>query len=187
MQRTRATKIVAGAAATGLAVAGLISTGGPAHAATSGATITTFAITAGNLAITVPASTVALGTGTVSPGAATATGQLGAVAVADARGSLVNTWTTTVGSTTFVTGGSSTSETVAKSNIAYSSGAATSTTGLGAFVPGVLANLSADGTGASWTGAAGNNTAAWNPTLVFTLLSSQVSGTYTGTVTHSVA
>lgn len=179
-----AKKLTAALATAGLSAAALVGVASPAQAAD---TIATFAITGGTLSVSVPASTVALNTGTVSAGAASATAQLGSVAVTDTRGALVNTWTTTVGSTTFVTGAASAAETVAKSNIAYSSGVATSTTGLGTFVPGVLANLSANGTGASWTGAAGNSTAAWNPTLVFTLLSSQVAGTYTGTVSHSIA
>jgi len=169
---------------TGLVIAGFA---GPALAANSGPTIATFAITGGALNITVPGSTVALATGTISTGALTASAPLGAVTVADTRGVLVNTWTTTVSSTPFVTGTTTANETVAKSNIAYSSGTATATSGLGAFVPGVLPNLTANGTGASWTGAAGNNSATWDPTLTFTLLSSQVAGTYTGTITHSVA
>jgi hypothetical protein len=171
----------------GLAVAGFAGVAGPAQAANSGSTITTFAITGGALNITVPASTVALNTGTVNAGAATAAGQLGSVTVADTRGALVNSWTTTVSSTTFVTGGASADETVAVANIAYSSGAATAHTGLGAFVPGILVNGTVPGTGGSHTGLAGNTSTTWNPTLTFTLLSSQVAGTYTGTITHSVA
>jgi hypothetical protein len=33
----------------------------------------------------------------------------------------------------------------------------------------------------------GNNTTTWNPTLIVTIPSTAVAGTYTGTVTHSVA
>ena len=174
-------KVATAVLATGLAVAGFA---GPAQAATTGDTTATFTITGGALNITVPA-TAAIST--VATGAATASGQLGSVAVADTRGALVNTWNTTVGSTTFVTGTATADQTVAKANIAYSSGASTSTSGLGTFVPKTLATMTADGVGASWTGLSGNNTAAWNPTLTFTLLPSQVAGTYTGTITHSVA
>ena len=35
--------------------------------------------------------------------------------------------------------------------------------------------------------AVGNNTVAWNPTVVVTVPASAVAGTYTGTITHSVA
>ncbi|MGH9155495.1 MAG: hypothetical protein ACRD1K_06610 [Acidimicrobiales bacterium] len=185
MTRSFSSKVAAVVATSGLAVGTLVGLAGPAAAVD---TIATFAITGGSLSVAVPASTVALSTGTVNIGAATATAQLGSVAVTDNRGALVNTWTTTVGSTTFVTGaGTDASQVVAKANVAYSSGTATSTSGLGAFVPGTLASMATNGTGAAWAGLAGNNTAAWNPTLVFTLLSSQVAGTYTGTISHSVA
>lgn len=186
--RTRS-KLATIALTTGLALAGFTGIAGPAQADVTGDTIATFTITGGVLAITVPASTVALATGTVNAGEATATGQLGAVTVADGRGALLNSWTTTVSSTAFITGTApdTANETVAVANIAYSSGAATAHTGLGAFVPGVLANGSVPGTAGTHTGFAGNSSSTWNPTLVFTLLSSQVAGTYSGTITHAVA
>ncbi|HEX3394794.1 MAG TPA: hypothetical protein VHS52_09720 [Acidimicrobiales bacterium] len=177
---------LAGIAATAaLTVGGIAGLASPASAATTGNTITTFAITGGALAITVPASTVALATGTVNTGAASASGQLGTVTVDDTRGALLNGWTTTVSSTTFVTGTASPNETVAVANVKYASGASTVHTGLGVFVPTLTAT--ALGADASYTGAAGNSSTSWDPTLTFTLLSSQVAGTYTGTVTHSVA
>jgi hypothetical protein len=169
---------------TGFAAAGLIGVAGSAQAA-SGSTIATFSLTGGALAITVPASTVALNTGIVNAGAATAAGQLGPVTVSDTRGLLVNSWTTTVSSTSFVTGGSSANETVAVGNIDYTSGPSTAHTGLGVFVPTLVPT--ALGADATYLGAAGNSSTTWNPTLTFTLLSSQVAGTYTGTITHSVA
>ena len=184
--RTRS-KLATLALSTGMALVGIAGAVVPAQAVTPGDTIATFTITAGALAVTVPASTVAINTGTVNAGAATASGQLGSVTVADTRGALLNNWTATVSSTTFVTGGASTAETVAVNQIAYSSGAATASSGLGAFVPGTLANGSLPGTAGTHTAFAGNSSTTWNPTLTFTLLSSQVAGTYTGTVTHSVA
>jgi hypothetical protein len=181
-------KLATAALTTGLALAGFAGMAGPAHAV-AGDTIATFTITGGSLAVTVPASTVALATGTVNTGASSASGQLGSVTVADNRGSLVNSWTTTVSSTTFVLPGATPTadETVAKANVAYSSGLSTAHTGLGLFVPGTLSGLGSAGTGASYTGAAGVSSTTWNPTLTFTLLSSQVVGTYTGTINHSVA
>ena len=184
MKTTLATKLATAAAATGLAFAAVVGVAGPAGAATE----TTFEIATGGLAITMPSSGALTGAGaTVATGAATAAGQLGVVTVADTRGLLVNAWTSGVSSTTFVTGTSSANETVAKTNIAYSSGTGVGT-GLGTFVPSISMTLATDGgPGAAWTGAAGNNTTTWNPTLSFVLLSSQVSGVYTGTVTHSIA
>lgn len=185
MKTTLATKLATAAAATGLAFAAVVGAAGPAGAATTDDTTTTFTITAGALAITAPA-TAALGT--VATGAGTTSGQLGGVTVDDTRGALINSWTTTVSSTTFVLPGTPTAnETVAVNQIAYSSGAFTAQSGLGTFVPGLLANGAVPGTAASYTGAAGNSSTTWNPMLTLTLLSSQVAGTYTGTVTHSVA
>ena len=177
-------KLTTIALAAGLVVGGVA---GQAQAATTGNTTATFTITAGALAITVPSSTVALGT--VNTGAGSVSGQLGGVTVDDARGALLNTWTATVSTTTFVLPGATPTadETVAKSAIAYSSGASTAHTGLGAFVPGVLPDLSSAGTAGTHAGAAGNSSTTWSPTLTFTLLSSQVAGTYSGTITHSVA
>lgn len=178
-------KLASIAITAGLVVGSLLGIAVPAQA-DSGPTTATFTITAGGLAITVPAAALV---STVNVGAATATGQLGSVTVADTRGALVNSWTTTVSSTTFVLPGASptANETVAVNKIAYSSGAFTTHSGLGVFVPGILANNSLPGTAGSYTGAAGNSSTTWNPTLTFTLLGSQVAGTYTGTITHSVA
>ena len=183
--RTRS-KLATIALATGLAAAGFA---GPAHAADSGSTTATFTITGGALDITVPASTVALGTGTIKTGTLTASATLGPVSVTDSRGALLGNWTTGVSSTSFVTGTSTANETVAASGIAYSSGVSTAMTGSGVFTPGVLTTLAPTaprGTAAAYAGE-GNNSATWNPTLIFTLGAQQVAGTYTGTVTHSVA
>jgi hypothetical protein len=175
------------ALSTTLAVAGLAGAAGPAHAAQTGGTIATFSITAGTLDIVVPASTVALATGTIATGAPTASALLGAVSVTDNRGLLVGNWVTSVSSSAFVTGSSTPNETVTPARIAYLAGAPTGTTGAGVFTPAVSTPLAAAPvTAASYVGI-GNNTATWNPTLTFTLLSSQVAGLYTGTVTHSVA
>ena len=126
-------KLATLALSSGLAVAGFAGLAGPAHAEVTNAT---FAITAGGLAITVPAS---VAFAAVSTGAASATGQLGAVTVADTRGALLNSWTTTVTSSAFVTGTSTPGETVTEPNVAYVSGTSTAHTGLGAFVPGTKA------------------------------------------------
>lgn len=164
---------------TGLALGGVFALAGTAQAATTGATDATFAISGGALSITVPASPVALAT--VATGALSASGQLGPVTVGDTRGALSNGWTTTVTSTAFTTGTSTTNETVSVGNVAYSSGAFTAHSGNGTFVPGSLV------TAPSYTAGAGNSSTTWNPTLTFTLAASQVAGTYSGTITHSLA
>jgi hypothetical protein len=158
----------------------------PASAGTT--TTTTFTLTANSsgLAVSVPAS--ASNIGTAATGATSVSGSLGTITVTDPRGALVANWTATVSSTDFTTGSSpSANETVLKSAITYSSGVGTALAGqVGAMVPSVGASLASSATAATWAGA-GNNTVSWTPTLSFALLPSQIAGTYTGTVTHSVS
>lgn len=150
-------------------------------------TTATFTITAGGLAITAPSGTVALTGATAATGASSVAGTLGNVSVADTRGALVAAWTVTITSSTFVTGaGTPTADqTVALANISYASNAVTKT-GTGTAVPnGGTAMNAAEALRVVTFAGVGNNTATWNPTLTFTLLSTQVAGTYTGTITHS--
>lgn len=161
---------------------------GPAASAATAGTDATFTVEAGGLAITVPTSTVALNTGTIATGASSATGPLGPVTVTDTRGAMGATWITTWSSTTFLTGTGSANEAVAFDHIFYASGAATATSGTGTFAPLTNTPMSAAPAGrtVSWAAGMGNNSTTWNPTLSFNLLSTQVAGTYTGTITHSV-
>jgi len=97
-----------------------------------------------------------------------------------------------VTATAFTTGGATTDETVANTSVSYWSGAATATTGTAVFTPGQATSANAQTMGSSRTAFAvtagvGNNSATWNPTLIVTLPAQAVVGTYTGTVTHSVA
>lgn len=158
----------------------------PARAA---ATTTTFTLATGTLSISAPASSD-LGTG--STGAGTLSAQLGGVTVTDNRGALLGTWTASVSSTDFTTGGATANETIAKGQVTYWSGLATATSGTAVFTPGQATALNAQALSASRTayGAAsivGNNSATWNPTLTVNVPAAAVAGTYTGTVTHSVA
>lgn len=146
-------------------------------------TATTFSLTGGSLSITDPTS---VDLGSAATGSLSLSGSLGPVTVTDNRGNLTATWTATVSSTNFTTGGGTTYETVANSSIAYAANTATATTGIGAFTPGALGSLASPGTAGAWVGT-GNNSATWNPTILFTLSPSNVAGTYTGTITHSVA
>jgi hypothetical protein len=159
---------------------------GPASAGTT--TTTTFTLTAGSgLSVSVPDT--ASNIGSAAAGSTTVSGSLGPITVTDPRGALAATWTATVSSTDFTTGTTPTAnETVAKANITYSSGAGTAAAGqVGAMVPSIVGvSLASSATAATWAGV-GNNTVTWTPTLSFSLLASQVAGTYTGTVTHSVS
>ena len=48
-------------------------------------------------------------------------------------------------------------------------------------------SLSANRTAFSLASGSGNNSASWNPTLIANVPAGAVAGTYTGTITHSVA
>ncbi|HEX2699177.1 MAG TPA: hypothetical protein VHM89_03105 [Acidimicrobiales bacterium] len=178
------------ALSTGLAVASAAGLAIPARAAVTGDTTTTFTLSGGLLSITVPASKAL---GSVATGSAsTAAAQLGTVAVGDARGTLLGTWTASVSSTAFTTGAATANETIANSNADYWSGAATATTGTGVFLPGQATALAKVTLGSSRTAFSasalvGNNTASWNPTVNVNIPSAAVAGDYTGTITHSVA
>ncbi|HEX4655537.1 MAG TPA: hypothetical protein VH274_07335 [Mycobacteriales bacterium] len=160
----------------------------------AGDTPSTFSLTAsGGLSIAVPDGSVTpVNLGTASTGAGTLSHALGNVTVTDGRGALTATWTAAASSTNFTTGGASADETVAKASVGYWAGVGTAQLGqVGAFVPaGTIGTpVSLAGTGANvgqWAGT-GNDTVTWTPTVTFTLLPSQVAGTYSGTITHSVS
>jgi hypothetical protein len=172
---------IAALAASAALAGGIVATAVPAGAAD---TTTTFTLTGGALNITAPASA---DIGSFATGLGSVSGQLGAVQVTDARGALVATWIATVASTDFTTGGASSDETVVNDDIRYSSGARTASTGIGVFTPSVNVQLDQTRTAGALTLGVGNNSSTWNPTLNFTLQGTQVAGTYTGTVTHSVS
>jgi hypothetical protein len=154
--------------------------------ATKAASIT---ITAGLLAITVPA-TAALPA--ASPGGGTTSAQLGTTTVTDNRGIATAAWTATVTTTTFTTGGGTPAETIPLTGITYWAGPATATTGTGTFTPGqanaaAAVNLTTPRTAFTLTSGSPLNSASWNPTLKITIPADKVAGTYTATITHSVA
>jgi hypothetical protein len=156
-----------------------------AHAG-PGDTIVTFAIAPGTLDISGQA-TADLGTvtGTV------VSGSLGLVTVTDTRGLPDASWVAGVTSTDFTTGSASATETLLSSSISYWSGPA-STTGDGTFTAGQAALVDAQALGSprtafSHTGGTGSNSAAWSAELDVDVPTELLAGTYTGTVTHSVA
>ncbi|MFD1547588.1 hypothetical protein [Nonomuraea guangzhouensis] len=158
-------------------------------------TTTTFDVTVGALEITVPNSTVDL-TNDAAPGG-NAYGQLGSVTVNDARASATPTWTASVTSSSFTTGGGDDpGETITNASVSYCSGTASATTGNGTFTAGQTgcANpppatgqaLSASRTAYSHSGGTGSNSATWNPLITIAVALSNVGGQYTGTITHTV-
>ncbi len=171
----------------GTAVAGMFA----APNANAEETETTFElIAAGGLSISVPSS-AELSSGTATD-AGTLTAQLGSVTVANEQGALIGNWTASVTASDFTTGTATAAETISKDNIAYASGLATATSGIGVFTPGqattlLAQSLSTSRTAYAATAAVGNNSATWNPTIVVTIPASAVVGEYSGTITHSAA
>lgn len=163
---------------------GAMAAAAPASAA---GTTTTFAVDGGLLSVSAPLS-AALGTGAA---AGTISAQLGTVTATDARAALGAAWTVSVTSTDFANVTTPTAGAVPKGNVDYRSGTGT-TTGTALFVPGqALAinkqDLSVPRTAYSATATVGNNSATWNPTLEVRVPAQAITGSYTGTVTHSVA
>ncbi|MEV6209721.1 hypothetical protein [Kitasatospora sp. NPDC051914] len=160
-----------------------------AGVASAADTPVTFSVSGGSLSISVPA--VPVGLGSAAPGGSVG-GQLGSVTVTDARALLAASWTASVVSGSFTTGGGTAAETVPASAVSYWSGTASATTGTGTFTPGQATSgqaqtLDTTRTAYSLSGGTGNNSATWNPTLAITIPAGAVNGIYTGTVTHSVA
>jgi hypothetical protein len=182
--------IAALVATSAVATSAFVGLASPAHAG-PGDTATTFILTGGALSVSAPASK-ALGTAATGSGSAAISTQLGTTTVTDARGALLVAWTSSVASTDFTTGGATANETITKTNLDYWSGAATTATGVGTFTPGQLlvANkqtLASSRTAFSAATVVGNNTVIWNPTVDVNVPSAAVVGTYSGTITHSVA
>jgi hypothetical protein len=148
----------------------------------SASTTVTFTVTTGALTITAPAASN-LGSG--APGT-TISAPLGAVTVTDARALVSATWTATVASTAFTTGGVTTPETIPAADLTYNPGAIT-TTGI-ITTTGTAVTLS-DAAQPVVTGTAGvgNNTASWDPTIAVAVPAAAVAGLYTGTLTESVS
>jgi hypothetical protein len=141
------------------------------------------------LSITAP-PTASLGS--QATGAGTLGVQLGTVTVTVTG--LIGSWTATVSSSDCTTGGGTVNETITKSALSYWSGPATATTGsISLTTPGqpTAANaqsLSVSRTAFSATATStGLGTLSWRPTLSVTVPAQAVAGTYTCTLTHSVA
>lgn len=144
----------------------------------------TFIFPGGTLSISVP-SAKNLGSGSAGGKISV---QLGGVTATDNRGQAGLGWTVQASST-----GVSNTTTPAAAPITtttYTSGPATSTTGTAVFLPGqtttpsTLSFTAVTAFSASATG--GNNSAIWDPTIVVNLPAQAITGSYTGTITHSI-
>lgn len=175
MHRNRIAVLAAG-------VAMLLGTASPALAAGSGTTVITFTVSAGTLDITVPAGPVSIGTVTPSTSAQTiGPTPLGNVEVLDNRGGTAG-WTATVSGTNFV--GPSTVPIGAAS---YTTPTATVTGTATVANTSVNPLTNAPSNVQVATAVSGINTATWNPTITIVIPANTLAGTYTSTLTHSVA
>lgn len=154
---------------------------GPASAGSDPDTTVTFSVNVGELSMTAPAS-ADLGSG--DPGT-TISGNLGDVVVTDNRAELAATWTVTALSTAFTTGGGTPLETIPATDATYDPGDITTTGSVTA--TGSSITLSGTPQTVVTGSGSGNNTATWDPTIAVAVPASAVGGTYTGTLTQSVA
>ncbi|MEY2424524.1 MAG: hypothetical protein QOI61_96 [Actinomycetota bacterium] len=129
--------------------------------------------------------------GSTATGSSSKSAQLGTVTV-NASGLVAPSFVATVTTTVFTTGAGTANETIQKSSISYWSGPATTATGTLSVTPGqanagAAQSLLIPRTAFSAVGLLLSITVAWNPTLIVNIPTSAVAGTYTGTITHSVA
>ncbi|WP_331740185.1 WxL domain-containing protein (plasmid) [Streptomyces sp. NBC_01005] len=155
----------------------------PASADQSGTTPVTLAVTTGTIDITVPTGPVSLGTVAASSSPQTVSAQLGNVTVTDNRGGTTG-WVVTANGVDF-TGPQSISVSAPGSS-SYSTPAAT-VTGTATVNASNLNPLYPPGPVQTATGVSGINTAVWNPTISVTIPADALAGTYSSTITHSVA
>ncbi|MBE1486568.1 hypothetical protein [Plantactinospora soyae] len=179
-----------------IAAVGLMAAPAKAAVTDTADTVVTFLLEEGLLEISAPAA-VTLGDvdGDSQPPGSLIAGQMGVVTVTDNRGAADATWTATVSSTAFCIGvcGADPSLTVPASAVLYWSGVELAPpVGDGTFTEGQTdatdaVPLSTAPVAFSHDGGTGINSVSWNPTLEIQTAVTNQAGTYTGTVTHSVA
>ena len=150
---------------------------------------TTPSVSQAAVSITAPTSK---NLGSAATGADTLSAQIGPVTVV-ASGLIAPSFTATVTGTVFRTGAASANETIPKAAVFYWSGPATAFSGLlGNGTPGQANASEAESLSVSRMAFSGQGTllsvsASWNPTIVIHIPAAAVAGTYSGTITHSVA
>lgn len=173
MRRTAV--IVTGAAGSVLIAAAVAS-------AAPGDTTVTFINAGGSVAITVPGSASLSSTTAIVGG--TASGNLGTVSISDTRLPAVSSWTVSASSTAFTgsLGGS-----IANTGVVLTAGSVTGSAGLSFSGNATPQTLNAAKSVVVASGSSTNATASFNPTLSVTVGAGSTPGTYTGTITETVA
>jgi hypothetical protein len=141
-------------------------------------TTLTFTVTSGALSMSVPVS-ASLGSG--APGTVISA-PIGSCTVTDARALASASWTVTAAQTDFANG----ANTIPATDATYAPGTVT-TTGTITVTPSSITLSNSPQTVLSGTAGVGDNTASWDPTVAVNVPASAVAGTYTGTLTQSVA
>jgi hypothetical protein len=180
---TMRTKIIASAAALFIGGAGVLTLAVPAFAATASNSPVTVEVTGGALSISAPTQSVDLGSRVSSASAQTVSAQLGNVAVTDNRAGTVG-WTATASATDFT--GPQTISTTTFGLVVYTAPQAT-VTGTATVTPSTESTLNTGGPVQGATNVSGSNTATWSPTIAVTIPANALAGTYSTSITHSVA
>ena len=111
----------------------------------------------------------------------------------DDRAQLAPTWTATVISSDFDNTSTTSAAAIPATDVSYWSGTASATIGTGTFAPGQATAgdavpIDTTQTAFSLTAGVGDNSATWDPTLIRGRCPGRpCAGTYSGTITHSVA
>jgi hypothetical protein len=151
-----------------------------------GGTSTTLGVTGGDLTITVAGSA---SLGAVNAGQSSLEGQLGTVTVQDMRAEYNGAWNASAVASDFANSDVPDAADIPATDITYSPGSATDQSGDATFQAGAGGAMSTVGSVDAFSTAdeVGVASVSWDPNISFALPSNVVAGTYTGTVTHSVA
>lgn len=154
----------------------------PASAA--GETTATVTVAGGALSITVQAAAGSLGSAVNTVEGSTISGSLGQVQVLDARSAAAGSgWVASVISTAFTP---TSGPTIGAALVGYTAGTI-SKVGTATYTANNPPNLTGAVAAVTATGITGDNSATWDPTINVHIDGGKVAGTYSGTITHSVA
>jgi hypothetical protein len=160
-----------------------LSVASPASAAASGISPASVTVTGGFLSITVPTTSVSLGTQADTVGGETISGLLGQVQVNDARDPAAGSgWVVSVIASAFTPPAG---PAIPASDISYTAGTITQV-GTATYVANNPINLTGVVPAVTATGITGDNSGTWNPTINVAVPGGFAAGTYTATITHSV-
>jgi len=155
----------------------------PASAA-PGDTPASVTVTGGTLSITVSGTNADLGSRQNTVNGGMISGLLGQVQVLDARSAAAGAgWVASVISTAFTPGAG---PTIAASAVGYTAGTITKT-GTATYTANNPSDLTGTVSAVTASGITGDNSATWNPTINVLVPGGKAAGTYTATITHSVA